>query len=145
VQTARERTTVDVGQWLDEKLDRAATYCERNSAKIGGWVVVAIVILALTLSANDHSQPPDRPNFLASYNACLEMTKSLARYPSSFDTPFGDAADASGLFNATGIVRVNFSVKNAFGMKIAGTSRCKLTNNDLTLTGAELEDGTRMY
>jgi hypothetical protein len=130
-------------------LEKAAQFCEQNATLVG-LLVIGVSILLVVISARSCSESSQSPTasrtFTDYYISCKEMTKSLIKYPSSFDTPFGDVVDASDFYDRTGsIVRVHFSAKNAFGMKIAGVSRCKVVNNQLVLADAELEDGTRIY
>jgi len=39
-----------VNRWLDERLERAACYCDQHPAKVGGWAISAIVLLFVLVS-----------------------------------------------------------------------------------------------
>ncbi len=136
---------------FDDKLGKAARFCEQNPtlAGVGLLLILGLPLLLILIFSDSGSKPGSTStasgNFSSYYINCKDMTRSLVKYPSSFDTPFGDVIDSSDFYDRTGIVRVHFSSKNAFGMEIAGISRCKIVNGQLILADAELEDGTRIY
>lgn len=75
---------------------------------------------------------------------CSELVKKQLRYPSSFEDVWkpGDSVFRQ-KFPENGLIMINFSAKNSFGMPIEGQAHCMAEDNGkVTLIGLLNEDGT---
>jgi hypothetical protein len=79
------------------------------------------------------------------YVDCQDLARQTAKYPSSFETEDMDALHSQTAFKQTSVVWVGFTVKNAFGLKVAGKARCAVNGGVVHLYEVTMEDGTHLH
>jgi hypothetical protein len=111
--------------------------------KLASTSTIVVGLGALfTVGCSNSKDTRTEGEFIDAHRSCVEMSERLSKYPSSFHEDWF-SLDSDTYFK-TGRIQVRFSVKNAFGMKIAGIANCKTINGAITLTDVQMEDGTQI-
>jgi len=100
----------------------------------------------LPAATESATRPSAAVNFPELYTSCQEAVRYRAKYPSSFDSSFFDMGSAQYTFDVSRgrLVKVEFSVKNAFGMQIAGIGTCVYKDGRLRAPLITMENGEQM-
>ncbi len=108
--------------------------------KVALVVVAAIAAVFVLLLILGSLSGPDKSTdaFVYLHLGCKHATQQYVKYPSSFETKDGDIGEAKRGYDAAGgaVITVDFTVHNAYRLKVSGESVCSIKN------GRMMEDGS---
>jgi len=104
----------------------------------GGMVLLVALVLWVNPDSNQLSP------WANAYVDCQTLSKQYVNYPSSFEILDGDERPSKDAFDRAGgaVVTVQFTVRNAFNMKVAGEAVCSVENGRIKgKPGIVMENG----